>query len=74
LVTIAISLYADYVVTADAVLCASYAVAAVKEFAGAYYKNKKGVAKGIIYRKDKENKQRHKKLITSLIKVKLRQL
>jgi hypothetical protein len=49
-------------------------VAAVKGFANACHKNKKGVAEGIVCRKDKEDEQRRKELITSPIKVKLRRL
>jgi hypothetical protein len=61
-------------VIADAVFCVSYAVAAVKGFAEACYKNKKDITKSIIYYKDKEDKQRREELITSLIKIKLKQL
>jgi hypothetical protein len=61
-------------VIVSAVLCAGYAVAAVKKFADACHKDKKRVTEDIICHKDKEGKQRRKKLITSLIKVKLRRL
>ena len=58
----------------SAVLCAGYAVAAVKGFAGACYKGKEGVAKGIVYRKDKEGERRREKLIASPVRVELRRL
>jgi hypothetical protein len=61
-------------VAVGAVLCASCAIAVVKGFAGAYYKGKEDVVKGVICYKDKEDKQRRKELITSLVKVELRQL
>jgi hypothetical protein len=61
-------------VAAGAVLCVNYAIAAVKEFVGAYCKDEEGIAEGIIYRKNGEGKQRHEKLITSPIKIELRQL
>jgi hypothetical protein len=48
-------------------------VTAVKRFADAYYKSKKGIAKGVVYLKDKKSVQRHKRVIISLIEVKLRQ-
>jgi hypothetical protein len=47
-------------------------VAAVKGFANACYKDKEGIAKGIICPKNKESVQRYKEVITSLIEVKLR--
>jgi hypothetical protein len=74
LATVAISLYADCVITAGAVLCAGYAVAAVKGFADACCKGGEGVTKGVICREDKEGKQRREKLVASPVKVKLRQL
>jgi hypothetical protein len=61
----------------------------IKRFAGACHKNKEGIAKnitlkgiasegiilkGVLYHKNKEDKQKHKKVIISLVKVKLRQL
>jgi hypothetical protein len=67
-------LYASCSVAAGAVLCAGYTMAVVKGFADACYKGEEGVVKGIIYHKDKEGEQRRKKVITSLIKVKLRRL
>jgi hypothetical protein len=84
---VTISLYTSYVVTAGAVLYADCSVATgadthVEEFANVCYKNKKGVAEGvvlegialegIIYRKDKEGEQRRKEVITSLVRVELR--
>jgi hypothetical protein len=47
-------------------------VAAVKGFANACHKGEKGIAKGVVCPKDEESVQRHKKVITSPIKVKLR--
>jgi hypothetical protein len=66
-------------VAAGAVLYANCSVAAganthIKGFADIYYKSEKSVAKGVIYYKDREDKQRHKEVIISLIKIKLRQL
>jgi hypothetical protein len=61
-------------VAASAVLCASYAVAAVKGFTGACYKGEEDIAESIVYHKDKKGKQKRKKLITSLIKIELRRL
>jgi hypothetical protein len=55
LAIIAISLYVDCVVAAGAVLCAGCVIAAVKGFADACYKGEKGVVKGIICPKDKED-------------------
>jgi hypothetical protein len=49
-------------------------VTAVKGFAGVYYKSEEGVAKGVVCREDKEDKQRCKELVASLVKVKLKQL
>jgi hypothetical protein len=49
-------------------------VAIVKGFAGAYYKNKEGVAKSVICHKDKKGKQKRKELITSPVKVELKRL
>jgi hypothetical protein len=71
---VTISLYANYVVAASAVLCAGYTIIVVKGFVGACYKGKEGVAKGVVCRKDEEDKQRRKELVASLIKVKLRRL
>jgi hypothetical protein len=73
---VAISLYANYVITAGVVSCAGYAVTAdadvynrrkvwVKGFADACYRGEEDVTKGVTY---PENKK-----VTSLIKVKLRQ-
>jgi hypothetical protein len=70
----AIFLYANCVVIAGAVLFASYAVAAVKGFAGAYYKDEEDITESVVYHKDKEGKQRRKELVASPVKVKLRQL
>jgi hypothetical protein len=74
LATIAIFLYTDYVVAADAVSCASCVIATVKGFAGACYKGKKGVAEGVVYRKDREGEQRRKELVASPVRVELRRL
>jgi hypothetical protein len=74
LATVTISLYTNCVVTANAVLYAGYAMAAVKGFASACYKGKEGVAKGVVYREDREGEQRHKELVASLVKIKLRRL
>jgi hypothetical protein len=70
-------LYADCFVAADADIY-------IKGFADACYKDEEGITKGIALKgvvlksvlcyKDKEDKQRRKKVITSLVKVKLRQL
>jgi hypothetical protein len=49
-------------------------VVIVKGFAGAYRKGEKGVAKGVICRKDKEGEQRREELIASPVKVELRRL
>jgi hypothetical protein len=64
-------------VAADTILYVNCSVAAsvnthVKGFANACYKDKEDVTKDIIYYKDKEDKQRCKEVITSLIKIKLR--
>jgi hypothetical protein len=59
---------------ADAVLCASYAIAAVKGFAGACRKGEEGVAESVICRENREGEQRRKELIASLVRVELRQL
>jgi hypothetical protein len=72
-------LYSGCFVTAGAVLYTNCSVAAsvnthVKEFVDTCRKSKKSVAKGIIYHKNKKDKQRRKKVIISLIKIKLRQL
>jgi hypothetical protein len=48
-------------------------VTAVKRFADAYYKDEEDIAKGVTCLKDKESVQKRKKVITSLIKIKLRQ-
>jgi hypothetical protein len=61
-------------VAASAVLCAGYAVTAAKEFTDACYKDKKDVAKSVICHKNRKGEQRRKKLVTSLVKVKLRRL
>jgi hypothetical protein len=71
-------------VAAGAVLYANYSVAAgadthVKGFVDTCHKDKEGVTKGITSEditcyKDKEGVQRRKKIITSLIRVKLRRL
>jgi hypothetical protein len=45
----------------------------VKGFANTCYKSKKNIVRGIIYPKNKESIQSHKRVITSLIKIKLRQ-
>jgi hypothetical protein len=49
-------------------------VTAVKGFAGACYKNKEDIAKGVVCHKDREDEQRRKKLVASPVRVKLRQL
>jgi hypothetical protein len=59
---------------ANAVSCASYAITAVKGFAGACHKDEEGVAESVICRENKEGEQRRKELITSLVRVKLRRL
>jgi hypothetical protein len=80
---VAIFLYADYVVTAGVVLCASYAVAAntsvcgkrkvwVKRFADACCKSKEGIIRGVICPKNKESVQSREKVVVSLIEVELR--
>jgi hypothetical protein len=46
----------------------------VKGLANVCYKGEEGVAKGVVCREDGEGMQRRKKAITSLIRVKLRQL
>jgi hypothetical protein len=69
---VTISLYANYVITAGAVLCVDCAVATVKRFADTCYKSKEDIAKDIICFKNKKSVQRHKEVIISLIKVKLR--
>jgi hypothetical protein len=71
---VTIFLYVNCVITAGAVLSASYAVAAVKRFVGVYRKSEKSIAEGIICCKDKEDEQRRKKLVASPIKVELRRL
>jgi hypothetical protein len=48
-------------------------VAAVKRFANACCKSEKGIARGIICLKDKESVQKREGVITSLVKIKLRQ-
>jgi hypothetical protein len=58
---------------ANVVLCAGYAVTVVKGFTDACYKSEEGIIKGVVCLKDKENVRRHKEVIASLIKVKLRQ-
>jgi hypothetical protein len=72
LAIITIFLYADCVIAVSAVLCAGYAITAVKRFADICYKGEKGIAKGIVCCKDRKGKQRRKELIVSLVKVKLR--
>jgi hypothetical protein len=47
-------------------------VTIIKGFADTCYKDEESVAEGIVCYKDKEDKQRHKEVIASLIKVKLR--
>jgi hypothetical protein len=71
---VAIFLYADCVVAAGVVLCAGYAMAAVKGFAGACRKGEEGVAKGVVCCENREGEQRREELIASLVKVELRQL
>jgi hypothetical protein len=44
----------------------------VKGFANVCCKNKKGITEGVVCYKDKENKQGHKEVATSVIRVKLR--
>jgi hypothetical protein len=61
-------------VAAGAVLCAGYAVTAVKRFASTCCKSKKGVAKGIVCREDKEGEQRREELIASLVRIELKRL
>jgi hypothetical protein len=72
LVIITIFLYTDYIITAGAVLCAGYVIAAVKRFADTCYKSEKNITKDIICYKDREGEQRRKELVISLIKIKLR--
>jgi hypothetical protein len=69
----AIFLYADCVIAAGVVLCASYAITIVKGFADACYKDKESIAEGVMCCKNREDKRRHKEVITSPIRVKLRQ-
>jgi hypothetical protein len=68
-----IFLYTNYVITAGVVLYASCAVAAAKGFPNACYKDEKGIAKDVICPKDKKSVQRHKRVITSLVKAELKQ-
>jgi hypothetical protein len=49
-------------------------VAAVKGFAGACHKGEEGVTESVVYRKDREDEQRREELITSPVRVELRQL
>jgi hypothetical protein len=48
-------------------------VTAVKGFADACYKGEKSITRGVIYPKDKESIQKRKEIITSLVKIKLKQ-
>ena len=73
----AISLYTGCVIAAGAVLYANCSVAAgadthVKGFADACYKGKKGIAKGVVCPKNREDVRRRKEVIISPVKVKLR--
>jgi hypothetical protein len=74
LAIVAIFLYANCVVAASAVLSASYAIAAVKGFAGACHKGKESVAEGVVCRKDKKGERKREELVTSPVRVELRRL
>jgi hypothetical protein len=69
---VAIFLYADCVIAAGVVLCAGYAIAAVKRFADACRKSEEGITRGVVCPKDEESVRRHKEVVISPVKVKLR--